>query len=267
MPMNFALAGALLAYLVAAVLFWAGLYTSHASLAKFARVALLVGAASHAFWSVLRYTELGQSPLLDVHEALATFSWLLVVGYMTLRLFQSRLDSAGLFIAPIAQLLLAVGAVTAPKEAVPPKVGSALLPFHIGLAVAGTVFLGLSAAAALMYLLLERRLKQKRFGAIYRRFPSLDVLDSYSFRCAALGFPLFTLGLITGVFTARDDLVALLVSGNRWLHYTIGAVGWVLFGVMLQARVLAGWTGRRASVLTICGFVCTLAVFLLYLAR
>jgi ABC-type uncharacterized transport system permease subunit len=254
-------------YTLAVGAFVASLFTNQPLWAQIARGSLLLGAIGHAFWSILRYQELGLSPFLDVHEALAAFAWLLVVGYMGLRVLQPKLDAAGLFIAPVADLLLAVSAVTAPQEPLPPKIGLTLLPFHISAAVLGTVALGLGSAAALMYLVLERRLRQKRFGAIYQKFPSLDVLDSLAYRCTAVGFLLFTLGLITGVFTAREDLVALLISGNRWLHYTIGGLGWVLFGIMLQARVLAGWTGRRAAVLTILGFLCALTVFLLYLLR
>jgi ABC-type uncharacterized transport system permease subunit len=265
--MIFALVFALLLYTLATGFFLASLLANRPVWAQFARASLLLGAIGQAVWSVLRYQQLGQTPFLDVHEALAAFAWLLVVGYMGLRLIQSKLDVAGLFIAPVADLLLAVSAVTAPKEPIPPKVGLTLLPFHIGASVVGTVALGLGSAAAIMYLVLERRLRQKKFGAIYQKFPSLDVLDSVAYRCSAAGFLLFTLGLITGVFTAREDLVALLISGNRWLHYTIGALGWGIFGVMLQARVLAGWTGRRAAMLTILGFLCVLTVFLLYLFR
>ena len=262
-----ALIVALLSYSLATGFFIASLFAKHPLWARAARGSLLLGAVGHAVWSFLRYQQLGQSPFLDVHEALAAFAWLLVVSYMGLRLFQQKLDAAGLFIAPVADLLLAVSAVTAPKEPIPPKVGLTLLPFHISAAVFGTVALGIGSAAAIMYLVLERRLRQKKFGAIYQKFPSLDVLDSIAYRWTAAGFLLFTLGLVTGVFTAREDLVALLISGNRWLHYTIGGLGWVLFGIMLQARVLAGWTGRRAAVLTILGFVCALSVFLLYLFR
>jgi ABC-type uncharacterized transport system permease subunit len=164
-------------------------------------------------------------------------------------------------------VLFAIAAVTAKGEAVPPPVVSALLPFHIAAATAGTAALALASAASLMYLLLERHLKKKRFGAIYHRFPSLDVLDSLAYRCAAFGFPLLTAGMVTGVFTARDALMALLLEGSRLLQYTIGVAGWALYGAMLQARLLAGWRGRRAAVLTIAGFMCALSVLLLYLAR
>lgn len=261
------LAVALLAYTLATGLFLGHLFTNRPRLADAARLAMMLGAVSHGVWAYLRYRHLGLTPLTDVHEALSAFAWLLVAGYLVLRLLQPRIDVVGLFLAPIAEVLLAVGVITAPTEAVGAKVGSTLLPVHVAAAILGTAALALASTGALMYLLLERHLKQKRFGAVYQRFPSLNLLDSISYRCAAVGFPLLTIGIITGVFTAREALVALLLTGSRALQYTIGIAGWVLFGAMLQARLLAGWRGRRAAVLTIAGFVCALTVLLIYLAR
>jgi ABC-type uncharacterized transport system permease subunit len=265
--MSLALFVAIVCYAVSAGLFLTSLSAKSPWWATSARGVLMLGAVGHMAWSALRYQNLSHHPFYDVHEALATFALLLVVGYTVLRLFQAKLDVAGLFIAPVAAFLLAVGAVTASTEPIPSKVGMTLLPFHVGAAVFGTVALGLATAAALLYLWLEQRLRQKKFGPLYQKFPPLDVLDTLAYRCSAVGFLLFTLGLIAGVFTAREDLAALLVSGNRWLHYTIGAIGWAIFGAMLQARVLAGWTGRRAALLVILGFLCVFTVFLLYLVR
>jgi ABC-type uncharacterized transport system permease subunit len=262
-----ALTLAFVAYTLTAGLQFARLFTERSGLQRAAQISLGVGLFAHAAYIFARFQSLGLSPLADVHEALSSFSWLLAAGYAAFRLFQPKLEAAGLFIAPLTALLLGISAVTARQEPLALGLGKTLLPLHIGAALLAIVALGLASAVAIMYLLLERRLKQKRFGAIYQQFPSLEVLDKVSFRSVAVGFPLFTLAILAGVFTARDALSALLLQGNQILQYSIGVLGWIVFGVMLQARLLAGWRGRRAAVLTIAGFLCALAVLLLYLVR
>lgn len=262
-----ALTIAFLAYTSVAGLQFTRLFSERTLLDKLASGILLLGVLGHGLYIALRLQQTGLSPLADVHEALSAFAWLVAAGYAGLRLFQPKLGPAGLFITPITALLLAISAVTARQEPLSTRVGATLLPLHIGTALVAIAALALASAVSIMYLLLERRLKQKRFGPIYQQFPSLEVLDGFAFRSIAVGFPLFTLAILAGVFTAREALSALLLQGNQILQYGIGLVGWAIFGVVLQARLLAGWRGRRAAVWSIAGFVCSLAVLLLYLAR
>ena len=46
-----------------------------------------------------------------------------------------------------------------------------------------------------------------------------------------------------------------------------GLLAWLFFGAVLLARVLAGWSGRRAAIGTLLGFLCALAAIGGYLVR
>ena len=50
-----------------------------------------------------------------------------------------------------------------------------------------------------MYLLQEKQVKRKKMGALFRRLPSLDVLDDINYRCLTIGFPFLTVGIITRI--------------------------------------------------------------------
>ena len=113
--------------------------------------------------------------------------------------------------------------------------------------------------AGIMYLLMERELKTKKMGAIFKRLPSLNVLDDINYRCLTIGFPLLTLGIITGSIWAQN------AWGSYWSwdpKETWSLITWFLYAALFHERMTVGWRGRRAAVLAILGFAAVLFTFL-----
>src|SRR5262249_3224578 len=111
------------------------------------------------------------------------------------------------------------------------------------------------------YLLAERNLKAHRPGR--PGGPSLATLDRLNQRCITIGFPLFTIALVTGaIWVSRLHL-----HGVFSLHYAISVVAWLLYAGVLAARVAAGWRGRRAAFITLLGFATAMTVLLMYYLR
>ncbi len=50
-------------------------------------------------------------------------------------------------------------------------------------------------------------------------------------------------------------------------QYSIAVAAWIMYAVLLVARVTAGWRGRRAAIMTLGGFVTSLTVLLIYFVR
>ena len=109
-----------------------------------------------------------------------------------------------------------------------------------------------------MYLLQERELKKKRFGLFYTRLPSLEALDALNQHCLAIGFPLMTLGIITGSIWAKQ------AWGSYWQwdpKETWSLITWFLYAALLHQRFTVGWRGRRAAIMAIIGFAAVLFTF------
>ena len=110
-----------------------------------------------------------------------------------------------------------------------------------------------------MYLLQERELKKKRFGLFYTRLPSLEALDNLNNHCLAVGFPLLTLGIITGSIWAKQ------AWGTYWQwdpKETWSLITWFIYAALVHARLTVGWRGRKAAWLSIVGFLAVLFTFL-----
>jgi ABC-type uncharacterized transport system permease subunit len=95
------------------------------------------------------------------------------------------------------------------------------------------------------------------------RLPALDALDSTEHRLLLAGFPLQTLGAISGAAFLAD-----LHMGTAQLLQVILAYGtWVLIAAVLLVRSLLGWHGRRTAYGTVAGAACVMLVLFLYILR
>ena len=94
-------------------------------------------------------------------------------------------------------------------------------------------------------------LESKRFNVLYAKLPPLDFLDRLNQQSIVLGFPLLTLGIITGAISAQFAQGA-YVSWNP--EQTWALVTWVFYFIVLMGRIMVGWRAKRAAFLTIIGF-------------
>ena len=97
-----------------------------------------------------------------------------------------------------------------------------------------------------------------------RRLNLAENLDNISYRIIGLGFPLLTIGIISGGVWANE------AWGSYWSwdpKETWALITWLVFAAYLHARITRGWQGRRPAILAAGGFVvvwvCYLGVNLL----
>jgi ABC-type uncharacterized transport system permease subunit len=96
------------------------------------------------------------------------------------------------------------------------------------------------------------------------RLPPIDALDRAEHRFLVAGFPLLTIGILTGSIWAREVEAG---GAAEIARAALSYASWALIGGVLLLRAAAGWRGRRAAYGTILGFGLTVLVMLLYLAR
>lgn len=228
---------------------------------------LLGGAVTaHVAFLAANWIVAGHLPTADIHQALAVMSLLVVLVFLVAARSRQRLQVLGAFITPVTLLLFLGAAFRRGVGPVPDEVKSALLPVHVGVNVLGLAAFALAFAAALAYVIQERQLRQKKLGGLMQRLPALDVLDSLGLRAVLIGFPLLTIGVVTGTIWAVR-----LHAGGGGIGLSaaqgFGLLAWLLFAGVLLLRVAAGWRGRKAAIGTMMGFVCTMLVLAGYVLR
>ncbi|MFL5305461.1 MAG: inner membrane protein YpjD [Polyangia bacterium] len=225
--------------------------------------ALLAVAVSMHFAEIGYRCIRGINPISSTPEAISLVAFLIAAGYLIASL-RTNLAAAGAFAVPAALTALVLARVV-PAEADAPRMGS-LGRVHILLAVVGVSVFALAAVLALLYLFEDRQLKRKRFDRVVGRGTPLDTLDRLALRCVSVGFPIFTIAIVTGaIWVARLGLLRQAFALRP--EYALAVVTWAAFGVLLIARLGAGWRGRRAAWLTLGGFGGAMLVLAAYFLR
>ena len=248
----------LLVYFGATVLYLVDVLGRKEVAGRAGRALLLAGFALHSATIVARYLEAGYTPVTNLYESVSFFAWTLV-GIFFLFDLRYRLSVLGAFVCPLALVLMVVGSA-APKVAqeINPMLDSWWFPIHVTLAFSGNAVFTVAFVAGVMYLLQERMLKSKQFSGLYHRLPSLQTLDSINYKCLTIGFPLMTMGIVSGAVWANS------AWGGYWRwdpKETWALVTWFLYAALLHGRLSTGWRGRKAAIFAIIGFLCLLFTF------
>ena len=87
-----------------------------------------------------------------------------------------------------------------------------------------------------------------------------EINASGSYRCISIGFPLLTVGILTGSIWLKT------VQGGYidWQdgRQTASLLIWFLYAGLLHGRLMAGWRGRRVAWMNVIGFLVILVTFL-----
>jgi ABC-type uncharacterized transport system permease subunit len=182
-----------------------------------------------------------------------------VAGYLVLD-FKYELPVAGAFVAPFTvAVMVPAHLVESNSRAIAPEITHSLVLFlHVGAASLGTAMLALAFGLAILYLASERQVKSKRPGRLLARLPSLDLLDRAGYRLAVWGFVFLSLAIATGSLVSREATGATFPLAPK---QGFAILAWALFASLIQARLVAGWRGRRVAMLVVAGFVLLIGTY------
>ncbi len=243
-------------YFGGTLLFLAFLWHRSEIISKVSLVATGLGFLFHSIALVLTVMTLGPVPLMTFKGAMSFFAWGLVCVYLLVGL-KRGLQVLGAFILPLAFLSL-VSATLAPAEADSISPVFQTVWVHVTLSILGTIGFAVAFVAGVMYLMQERLLKSKQFNVLNFKLPPLDFLDSLNQRSILFGFPLLTLGILTGAVSAQLS-VGTYLSWNPEQVWAL--ITWIFYFAVLMGRVTAGWRAKRAAYLTIVGFAGVVLTF------
>jgi ABC-type uncharacterized transport system permease subunit len=253
---------ALLAYAVGAAAFLTWLVKPDTRLARAGRLLLLAGVIVHFAAFAVSLGVAGAGLGLSAWKGGQLFSLLAAVtvaGYLVLD-YRYELPVAGAFVAPFTvAVMVPAHLVESSERAIAPQVSNSLVLFvHVGAAALGTAVLALAFGLALLYLASERQMKSKRPGRLFARLPSLELIDRAGYRLAVWGFVFLSLAIATGSLVSREATGATFPLAPK---QGFAILAWALFAALIQARLVAGWRGRRVAFLVVAGFVLLIGTY------
>jgi len=214
-------------------------------------IGLALGAAAQAVYFATVHRAEGAPPLASLPAIFGLTAWMAVLFFLA---FMGRVRLPGLaaIVGFTAFLSVFTGALTGGLGGADESFSEGGLPHaHVLLASAGLALMGIAGLSGLFFLLEHRRLKQKRKVAAVYPMPSLEALDRVNFIALAVGFPLLTLGVLTGSLWVQHE------RGVLWLgtsHETWTIVAWGIYAGLAAARFAGRQAGRQAAASALAGF-------------
>nr|YP_009238056.1 heme attachment to plastid cytochrome c [Neochloris aquatica]AMO00865.1 heme attachment to plastid cytochrome c [Neochloris aquatica] len=241
---------------------------------------------------VLRWKESGHFPLSNLYESFLFLSWNLTLLHLILEKLttQSFQKFFGAITAPTALLICLFANFSLPEEmqkssALVPALQSNWLMMHVTVMILSYAALISGSLLSIAFLVLTYNtgfsyndqtlqfnnnnnnnnfnLKNPKLS-LENKFNLALLLDNLSYRILGIGFPLLTIGILSGAVWANE------AWGSYWSwdpKETWALLTWLVFAIYLHTRFTKGWQGRKPAIIASLGFftvwICFLGVNLL----
>jgi cytochrome c-type biogenesis protein CcsB len=210
-------------------------------------------------WVETHQTGYGYVPLSNMYESLIFFSWTIVLVYLILE-FRYRQKIIGVFVTPFAFLAIALTSIIPGIDSkitpLVPALQSNWLAIHVITCFLGYASFAVSFGISILYLVQDG--KKAQTGGLSKWMPSAPILDEINYKSIVIGFPMLTLGIITGAAWAN------YAWGTYWSwdpKETWSLITWFIYAAFLHARFTRDWRGRKTAYLSISGFTAVLFTY------
>ena len=143
--------------------------------------------------------------------------------------------------------------------------GEFFVPFlvvHVMTALLAYALFFVASVTSVVYVVQARRLKSRQTGSSFHALPSLENLDTTLYQLIWMGYPLFLITMVLGLYWAWADRDLL---GNMWWFSPkifLSVLMVLLYGACFHLRALGLLRGPKLAGLVSIGFGALLIVYL-----
>jgi ABC-type uncharacterized transport system permease subunit len=252
-------------YLTGAALLGANLFLRRQGWLRAGRAAAVLGVILHGTAIGLRCAERHSAPFTTPAESLSLLAWIVALVYLVMEALY-KLSASGPFALGLAFLLILLGAAehgdghgSLTRPAQNALLSENAISLHIIATVTAIAAFALAFCCAALYLTAHRILKSKHGLIWMKRLPPLMTVEAASFTLVAVGFPLLTLGILSGLVRAIGGGLphGWQYDPKSLLAYAV----WLVYGVYLWARLGANWPPTRTAYVLLIGLILCLLLF------
>jgi len=216
---------------------------------------LVVAVSLHALSLVARTIALHRHPIANPLESLTVIAFALAVVHLAVEAAHKTQGAGAFVIAVVFVFQLISSAFMRSVEVVNPILRSPWFGLHTGSAILGYSGFAVSASYGLLFLLLYRELKSSRFGRLYERLPSLDLLARMTIRAAGVGLVFLSMAIVVGIVWSSR----LVIDAWHDPKFIVTVLLWFVYALCVGAHYVLGWSGRRVVYFSLIGF--TIMIF------
>jgi cytochrome c-type biogenesis protein CcsB len=247
-------------YFSGALLFLLGLVTRRDLLKRISIWATVLGFGLHSIdllitWFDSQGLGAGQGPF---YFSLLSWSFLVIFFGFWWRL---RMEFLALIASPLALIIFTSSlAISSSTQPIPQTLGGLWFGLHIGALFLSIALLAMAFGSGVTYLYLEKKIKTKeRLKGLSRDLPSLNTCDRVNHVSVMTGFPLYTIGILSGFIWAAFTWKRMFSWDPKEV---VSLIIWLVFAYLFHQRLAIGWNGRKPAKTAIWLFVVVIASML-----
>ncbi len=216
------------------------------------RLFLFLTLLIHLIYLILRTAEFDHPPITNVFEIFTVLAFAVSFSYFILELV-TDIRGTGLFIIIISIIFQAISSFYIQDLwQVKEVLRSHLLGIHVFSALVGYSAITISAVYGMLYLILYKEIKLNKFGLIFDRLPSLEILEKLSYYSAIIGFVMLSVAIVIGIIWLPKAFPKFSYDDPKLIGTSIV---WILYGVGISSKFLGKLQGKKVIILSIIGFV------------
>jgi len=254
-------------YLICTVLYLVYILFKIKKVGQVARAVTFLALLTHLTAFILRWIEsyqlgIGHLPIRGPYECL-TFSAGTIIFFYLLIEYKFKTEMLGAFILPLVFVLMVYATLSAQIEKqifpMPEILQGNYINYHLASCFIGYAAFTVSCVASILYFL-KREKKGHMSTHTNTILPSRKVLDDISYKMIAIGFVMFTILIVTGMFRTK------IIWGSYWewdAVQTWSLIAWLVYAVILHGRFSWKCSGTITAVLSIVGFALAIVSFLI----
>lgn len=224
----------------------------------------IAGVAGNTAGIIIRWFEsyqvgYGHAPFSNMYESLIFFAWTIAVVYLVLE-FQYKNRVLGAFVVTLVFFTIAYASlspnISSRIQPLIPALKSNWLIAHVITCFLGYAGFAIAFGMSILYLI------KKDGGPGESRMLSLvpeqEALDEMIHQMVMFGFFFLSIGIITGAVWANS------AWGRYWgwdPKETWSLVTWFIYAMLLHARLVRGWHGKRIAIISIIGFMAVIFTY------
>lgn len=176
-------------------------------------------------------------------------SWAMVLIYFFMW-WKYKLAFLSALVSPFALIIfLSSFSQSSTQSQIPQSLSGLFFGLHVGSLIISFSLMLVAFSAGLIFLYVEKKIKNKEALTGFRKdLPALSTCDKLNRLSVMWGFPLFTLGMVSGFVWAHPAWGKVI----SWDPKEIVSIAlWLIYAVLFHHRIVLGWQGRKAATMAI----------------
>ncbi len=219
------------------------------------RILLFVTLLLHVIYLLVRTVEFNHPPITNKFEIFTVLSFALAFAYFILELL-TDVKKTGAFIVFFSLIFQFISSIFIQDLIeVNEILRSRLLGIHVMSALLGYSGFTIAAVYGGLFFLLYRDIKLNRYGFLFKRLPSLEILEKLNFYSVLIGFILLTISMMIGFFWLPIAFPNISYFDPKLISFI---VVWFVFGIGILAKLIAKLYGKKVIIFSLVGFLIVL---------